>query len=92
MPTVSLRVWPSKREPDGKCPVYLVFSHRGERAVMSLPVRLRPSEWNDRTGEVRKSSGLHRQINQYLTEMTAIAIVMPADGPSFGMAPSGTWT
>ena len=25
-------------------------------------------------------------------ETSAVASVMPADGPSFGMAPSGTWT
>ncbi len=24
-------------------------------------------------------------------EMSAVAIVMPADGPSFGIAPAGTW-
>ena len=25
-------------------------------------------------------------------ETSVVAIVMPADGPSFGIAPSGTWT
>ena len=27
-----------------------------------------------------------------MTEMMAVAIATPADGPSFGVAPSGTWT
>ena len=27
-----------------------------------------------------------------MTEMIAVAIATPADGPSFGVAPSGTWT
>ena len=27
-----------------------------------------------------------------IVEMMAVAMAMPADGPSFGVAPSGTWT
>lgn len=68
MPTASLKLWQSKRQPDGRCPVYLVFAHRGERAIMALPVLLKPKDWNERTGEVRKSHSLHRQINAKLAE------------------------
>ena len=27
-----------------------------------------------------------------ISETSAVSIVTPADGPSFGMAPAGTWT
>ena len=27
-----------------------------------------------------------------ITETIAVTMAMPADGPSFGVAPSGTWT
>jgi hypothetical protein len=27
-----------------------------------------------------------------MTEASTVAMAMPADGPSFGVAPSGTWT
>ena len=33
----------------------------------------------------------HRDACQS-AETSAVAIVMPADGPSLGIAPSGTWT
>ena len=33
-----------------------------------------------------------RALRCVKAEIIAVAIVMPADGPSFGIAPSGTWT
>ena len=43
--------------------------------------RLRPSS----------ESGFHLGLLRSRADISAVAIVIPADGPSFGMAPAGTW-
>lgn len=68
MAKVTAAMWPSKLGPDGTAPVYVVIRHGRERAALATPIRVKPRDWNDRTGEVRKTAPDFHASNRYLAE------------------------
>lgn len=61
------------KEVASKVPVYIRFTHRGERARMSLDLRVKESDWNSNKRRVRGSHLQSEYLNQYLSDVQAAA-------------------
>ena len=56
----------SAKENDRGVPLYLVIRHQGQRAMMSLSLRVQPTHWNAEKKEVRRSHPDFSQLNELL--------------------------
>ena len=79
----------SKRDKSGRCPVWLRISDRDSSRYIAVnfndeTVKVLPSEWNPRTGRVRKSRANSDLINQIiqeqLTKAEAVVLQLQLDG------------
>lgn len=54
----------NKKEPNKDVPIYIVIEHESRR-ILKYPtgVKVKPSQWNDKTKEVRKVSGLNYELD-----------------------------
>lgn len=88
MAKVSIKLTDSEKRKNGEAPLYLVCRHRDARAKLSLGMTLRPKDWNDRTGEVRKTHPQHVRLNRHLQRVLADAqdelTALTLDGPERG--------
>lgn len=69
MATATLLPWTAKEDSDGRLPVYLVVRHEGERATMSLGMKVKEKQWNPNKEEVRKSHPDYADLNHYFAEV-----------------------
>ena len=63
----------SDKASDGEVLIYIRFTHGGERARMSLNLKVRESQWNSNKSRVRSSHEQSEYLNQYLSDVRAAA-------------------
>lgn len=78
----------SDRASGGEVPIYLRFSHKGDRARMSLDLKVKESQWNSNKKRVRGSHPQSEYLNQYLSDVQAAADGAVADLKSKGVVPT----
>lgn len=69
-------------------PVYLRLTHRGDRARMSLDLKVRAKHWNSDKSRVRSPHSQSEFLNQYLSDVQAAADGAIAKLKSRGVPPS----
>lgn len=88
MAKVSIQLSESEKRKSGEAPLYLACRHRDARAKLSLGMTVKPKDWHDRTGEVRKTHPHHRRLNRHLKRTLADAeeelAALVLDGPARG--------
>jgi integrase/recombinase XerC len=78
------------RSSGSEIPVYLRLTHKGERARMSLDLKLSARHWNGNKGRVRSSHPQSEYLNQYLSDVQATADGAIARLKSQGVVPSAS--
>ena len=68
MATIKPVLRTSKLNKKGTAPIYLRISDREKSRFISLGVRIRPSQWNDRLGRVRRNHTHADEINALITQ------------------------
>lgn len=63
----------SDKEAGSKVPLYMRFTHEGDRARMSLDLKVKKSKWNSNAKRVRSSHAQSEYLNQYLSDIQAAA-------------------
>ena len=54
----------SEKRAGGKAPLYVVARRQDARAELSTGITLRPRDWNDKAGKVRKTHPQHVRLNR----------------------------
>lgn len=84
MATITPILRRSKRDKRGRCPIWIRISDRDGDRFISLGEKVLWSEWNPRTGRVRKShdnaDDLNQLIQQKVTEARAAILRLKIDG------------
>lgn len=75
------------RESDAGFPVYLRFTHKGDRARLSLDMKIQPEYWNDNKKRVRSTHPQSEVLNEYLSSVQATADAAIAKCRSQGVIP-----
>ena len=73
MPTVNAVLRKSKVNSKGTAPIYLRLSDARSDRFISLRLRIRPSQWNERQGRVRKSHPNADELNALIATRLAEA-------------------
>ncbi len=73
VPTINAVLRKNKTNAQGTAPIYLRFSDVHSTRYVSLGVRVRPSQWNERQGKVRKSHPNEDELNALVTTRLAEA-------------------
>lgn len=76
------------RSASSQVPIYLRLTHRGERARMSLDLKVESRHWNSDKARVRSSHPQSEYLNQYLSDVQASADGAIAKLKSKGVTPS----
>ena len=64
-------LWKHKKNKKGLSPIYLRIADTNKSRYVSLGVRIRESQWNERTGRVRKSNDQSEEINNLIIQRIA---------------------
>jgi len=78
----------SNRSTGSKVPIYLRLTHKGDRARMSLDLKVKPDQWNENKARVRSTHPQSEYLNQYLSDVQAAADGAIAKLKSRGVVPS----
>ena len=73
VPTINAVLRKNKTNAKGTAPVYLRFSDVRSTRYVSLGIRVKPSQWNDRQGKVRKSHANEEALNALIADRLAEA-------------------
>lgn len=76
------------RASDKQLPIYLRLTHRGDRARMSLDLKVDSQHWNSEKARVRSSHPQSEYLNQYLSDVQAAGDGAIAKLKSRGVVPS----
>lgn len=60
-------ILPNKKRPDGTCPIAIRVNFHG-RALKTLPVSVKESDWSSRTANVKKSDPDHAWKNKIISD------------------------
>ncbi len=66
-------LWKHKANKKGRSPIYLRIADSTKNRYVSLRVYILPSQWNERTGRVRKNHAQSEAINALIAERVAEA-------------------
>jgi integrase len=76
--TVALVLRSDREKPDGTRPVYLRVTASRKRSWLATGVAVKPSDWNERRREVRRSHPLYRTLNAELSDLRLQAEALAA--------------
>jgi integrase/recombinase XerD len=60
-----------KKNKNGRAPIYVRVSAGSDLAYISLGVRIKPKDWNEQKGEVRKSEAEATRLNDFVAQAVA---------------------
>lgn len=66
MATIKPVLWKGKRNAHGEDPIYIRLEAGNRRQYLSLKLRVKPTHWNPRLGEVRKSHRDYTSLNRVI--------------------------
>ncbi len=66
---VSILARKDKRDAAGSFPLFVRIAHRAVVRDVSLDLRVKKRDWNDRARKIRKSHPNHAKLNRYLTRV-----------------------
>jgi len=79
----------ARGDRDGsEVPIYIRFTHKGDRARMSLDLKVKEDHWNSNKKRVRSSHPQSEYLNQYLSDVQAAADGAIAHFKSKGVSPT----
>lgn len=88
MAKVTIKMSVSEKRAGGEAPLYVVARHQDARAKLSTGITLRPRDWNDKAGEVRKTHPQHVRLNRHVQSLLSEAqdelADLVLDGPRRG--------
>lgn len=73
MATINAVLRKNKVNKTGTAPIYLRFSDESKTTYTATGLRVKPADWNERKGQVRKSHDDHEELNKQIAERLAKA-------------------